>query len=113
MNNYCENCQCDSCIKQLKLVELQKQFEELKKQMDEISKSMGLNCPTCGNFMWNLFQFILILKFHGVPYPVTPGWQWQWPTITIAGTVVNDLDKAVNINTFPPNWINGDGGSII
>ena len=76
MNNYCENCKCDSCLKQLKLVELQKQFEELKKQMDEISKSMGLNCPSCGK---PYVEPLPIYPYSQIPW--SPYLVPQWPTI--------------------------------
>lgn len=112
-------CLCTSCAKQ-DTFDIKQEMTDLKRMMEALNKNYETHCPHCGkSYVEPAPIYPMPFPYTGTPYPYIPGTPigpyWTWPNvITISGgTVSNDLDKAVNINVLPPNWINGDGGSTI
>lgn len=107
-------CKCDSCKDTF---DIKYDIEELKKFVEQYKKNNNETyCPHCGKAYIEPMPYI---PWSPQPLPntipYTPGTPiWQYPNWTISnGTVAGGGGKELEFNTFPPNWINGDGGSTI
>ena len=95
------------------IFDIKKEIEDLRTMVEDLKKNQKSHCSECGRPYIEPVYPYPVPNPYPVPYiPGTPiGPYWTWPITITTGTISNDLDNGVN--TFPPNWINGDGGSTI